>query len=362
MSRNADVVVHIDRITKRFGDITAVDNLDMKIMAGEFVTFLGPSGCGKSTTLRILGGFETADKGRVILDGRDVTSLPPNKRDVNMVFQDYALFPHMTVGQNMAFGLELKGMARGDINRRLSELMDFLELEALGDRTPDQLSGGQRQRVALARALALNPRLLLLDEPLGALDAKLRAQVQIELKDIQRRTGKTFFFVTHDQDEALTMSDRIVVMNAGRVEQSGTPEELYLHPQSRFVAEFIGDTNLLGGRVSAVHSDHVVIDWQGKALRGTAHDHRPAEGQNVTAALRPERVRCHAASPEQEGAIEGRIRSRVFKGSNTVLTIQVGDADDALIRAKVDNDVIGTFDPKRIWISHDSKSLSILRD
>ncbi|MEM9442643.1 MAG: ATP-binding cassette domain-containing protein, partial [Pseudomonadota bacterium] len=208
MTGTGDVVVHLDHITKRFGDVIAVDDLDMEIIAGEFVTFLGPSGCGKSTTLRIIGGFERPDAGRVLLAGEDVTSQPPNKRDVNMVFQDYALFPHMTVTGNMAFGLELKGQNRSEIDRRLAELLELLELEPLRDRMPDQLSGGQRQRVALARALAPDPQLLLLDEPLAALDAKLRAQVQLELKDIQRRTGKTFFFVTHDQDEAMTMSDR----------------------------------------------------------------------------------------------------------------------------------------------------------
>src|SRR5690606_5875934 len=187
------------------------------------------------------------------------------------VFQDYALFPHMTVAQNIAFGLELKGKTRGEIDRRMGELLDFLHLEGLTQRTPDQLSGGQRQRVALARALAPDPKLLLLDEPLGALDAKLRGQVQVELKDIQKRTGKTFFFVTHDQEEALTMSDRIVVMNAGRVEQDGTPEDLYFRPRSRFVAEFIGETNLIGGTVRGLEKGSVLIDWNGVGIRGKAH-------------------------------------------------------------------------------------------
>ena len=204
-------LVHIDGISKRFGDAVALENLSLDIAEGEFVTVLGPSGCGKSTTLRILGGFERPDTGRVILDGEDVTNQPPERRHVNMVFQDYALFPHMTVQQNISFALELKGMDKSAIKRRLDEIMSFLELDGFGDRYPGQLSGGQRQRVALARALAPDPALLLLDEPLGALDAKLRGQVQRELKSIQRQTHKTFFFVTHDQEEALTMSDRIVV-------------------------------------------------------------------------------------------------------------------------------------------------------
>ncbi len=362
MTANTDVVVHLDRITKRFGEVVAVDDLDMKIMAGEFVTFLGPSGCGKSTTLRIVGGFENVDAGRVILGGEDVTRTPPNKRDVNMVFQDYALFPHMTVAENMAFGLELKGMSKTDIDRRLDELLSLLELEALPGRNPDQLSGGQRQRVALARALAPDPRLLLLDEPLAALDAKLRAQVQIELKDIQKRTGKTFFFVTHDQDEALTMSDRIVVMNQGRVEQSGTPEELYLHPQSRFVAEFIGETNLFTGSVQSISGDHVTIDWHGVALSGPARDQVPTTGQTITAALRPEQIKCHREKPDQGAALQGRIVNRVFKGSRTVLDIRVGDADEAVVRASIEGDTLEHLDPSSFWISWGPDKLSILRE
>ncbi|MBT8416835.1 MAG: ABC transporter ATP-binding protein, partial [Silicimonas sp.] len=210
MTDSSHPLVRIDGITKTFGKAVALENLSLDIAAGEFVTFLGPSGCGKSTTLRVLGGFERPDTGRVLLNGEDVTRLPPEKRNVNMVFQDYALFPHMTVRQNIGFGLELKGLDRASIKKRRDEIMEFLELMPFGDRYPAQLSGGQRQRVALARALAPDPALLLLDEPLGALDAKLRGQVQEELKSIQRRTGKTFFFVTHDQEEALTMSDRIV--------------------------------------------------------------------------------------------------------------------------------------------------------
>ena len=254
-----DRIVRFEGISKRFGNAVALEWMDLEIAPGEFVTLLGPSGCGKTTTLRILGGFEFPDTGRVILEGKDVTRLPPNRRNVNMVFQDYALFPHMTVLQNMAFGLELKGMGRRAIERRLDELMTFLELNEFGARYPGQLSGGQRQRGALARALAPDPALLLLDEPLGALDAKLRGQVQQELKSIQRRTDKTFLFVTHDQDEALTMSDRIVVLNEGLVEQDGTPRELYFQPRSRFVAEFIGETNLLAGKVHKVKGSTVVL-------------------------------------------------------------------------------------------------------
>jgi len=353
-----DVVVHLDHITKRFGDVIAVDDLDMEIIAGEFVTFLGPSGCGKSTTLRIIGGFERPDAGRVVLAGEDVTLQPPNKRDVNMVFQDYALFPHMTVTGNMAFGLELKGQSRSEIGRRLAELLELLELEPLRDRMPDQLSGGQRQRVALARALAPDPQLLLLDEPLAALDAKLRAQVQLELKDIQRRTGKTFFFVTHDQDEAMTMSDRIVVMNEGRVEQSGTPEDLYHHPASRFVAEFIGETNIVSGKVINVDKTFVEIDWEGVKLHAVS-DRPPAVGQSVAMALRPERITVSAEDTSGFDALQGRITNSVFKGRCTELDIAVGEK--AMLRAVVTDGVLDDIHAEQVQISWAPESLTLLK-
>jgi spermidine/putrescine transport system ATP-binding protein len=361
MSNDAQTIVHIDNMTKRFGNVAAVDRLDLKIRAGEFVTFLGPSGCGKTTTLRVLGGFEMPTEGRVILDGADVTRLPPNRRNVNMVFQDYALFPHMTVGQNIAFGLELKGKTRADIDDRTGELLDFLQLGGFRDRTPDQLSGGQRQRVALARALAPDPKLLLLDEPLGALDAKLRGQVQVELKDIQKRTGKTFVFVTHDQEEALTMSDRIIVMNRGKVEQDGTPEDLYFRPQSRFVAEFIGDTNLIGGTVRGMENGAVLIDWNGIDIRGAAHGHWPAEGSEVAASLRLENVLCHPQKPADKNAIEGRIVNRLFKGSRTSVDIRVGGGEGALLKAYLDPEDAGRVRDDRLWVSWDARHLSVLQ-
>ena len=365
MSPNIDpsrAIVHLDGITKRFGAVTAVDNLDMRIGAGEFITFLGPSGCGKSTTLRILGGFETPSEGRVVIDGEDVTPLPPNRRDVNMVFQDYALFPHMSVARNIAFGLELKGRTRAEIARQSDDLMDFLQLSALRDRMPDQLSGGQRQRVALARALAPDPKLLLLDEPLGALDAKLRGQVQVELKQIQKRTGKTFFFVTHDQEEALTMSDRIVVMNAGRVEQDGTPEDLYFRPRSRFVAEFIGETNLIEGRVKGAENGSVVIDWNGLELKGATPGAVPAAGSPITASLRLESLACHPAAPADADALPGRVVSKLFKGSRTTLDIRVGDHEGAVLRAYMDAGAAERIAEDRVWVTWDVSRLAVLQD
>ena len=355
-------LVHIDGISKRFGDAIALEHLSLDIAQGEFVTFLGPSGCGKSTTLRILGGFEKPDTGRVILDGEDVTNQPPEKRHVNMVFQDYALFPHMTVRQNIAFALELKGMDKAAIKRRLNEIMSFLELGTYSDRFPGQLSGGQRQRVALARALAPDPALLLLDEPLGALDAKLRGQVQRELKSIQRQTHKTFFFVTHDQEEALTMSDRIVVMNHGRVEQDGTPEELYFHPASRFVAEFIGETNLLSGKMRGIDDGTVVMDWFGQTLRGHAPSGFPTEGAEITASIRLEKLGFHLSQPDLANAVQGRVVNKTFLGSRMAVDMIVEQTDGAKLRAFVDADIGQSIGEDLIWAAWDSSSMAVLRD
>jgi len=362
VTNSSETVVHLDQITKRFGATVAVKGLDLRINNGEFVTLLGPSGCGKSTTLRILGGFEQPNEGRVILSGEDVTALPPNKRNVNMVFQDYALFPHMTVSQNIAFGLELKGMTRRQITSKLGELLTFLQIEALGDRRPDQLSGGQRQRVALARALAPNPDLLLLDEPLGALDAKLRTQVQAELKDIQQRTGKTFVFVTHDQDEALTMSDRIIVMNDGLVEQDGTPEELYLSPKNQFVARFIGETNFIDGEVKGADNGEIVINWNGIDLRGTGSDILPKKGQRVTASVRLEKIGFFKERPDHGNVVSGKLISKVFKGSRTLVDVRISDADDAVLKAYVDPVVAAKFNAEPIWIAWDAASMTVLND
>ena len=361
MSGTGEAVVRVEHVTKRFGDTVAIDDLHLSIAAGEFVTFLGPSGCGKSSTLRVLGGFERADSGRILLDGRDVTDVPPNRRDVNMVFQDYALFPHMTVAGNIAFGLELKGDDRGAIRRRTDELLAFLELEDFRDRKPDELSGGQRQRVALARALARDPKLLLLDEPLGALDARLRAQVQLELKDIHRRSGKTFVFVTHDQEEALTMSDRIVVMRDGRIEQDGTPEALYLRPANRFVASFIGETNFIEGTLRGRDGDIAAIDWNGTVVHGTARGETPAVGASVSAAVRPESVRVHASEPPDGTSVPGRIVGRLFKGSRTAIDIETGagGSGDRML-AYLEPELAARIREERVWIDWEPDRLAVL--
>ncbi len=355
-------LVRIEGVSKHFGDTVALDDLTLEIARGEFVTFLGPSGCGKSTTLRILGGFERPTKGRIILDGEDVTLLPPEKRHVNMVFQDYALFPHMTVRQNISFGLELKGMDKRAIVARQDEIMAFLELESYGDRFPGQLSGGQRQRVALARALAPDPALLLLDEPLGALDAKLRGQVQLELKSIQQRTHKTFFFVTHDQEEALTMSDRIVVMNNGRVEQDGTPEELYFHPASRFVAEFVGETNLLSGKMRAKEGDKIAMDWFGRVLTGLAPGIAPPGGDMITASVRLEKLDLSAERPGTDNAVQGKIVGKTFLGSRMAVDLAIEQTEGAILRAFVDAETGGSLGSDPVWAGWNSKDMAVLRD
>ena len=323
-------ILRVEGVTKSFAGTPALERLDFSVREGTFVTLLGPSGCGKSTTLRILGGFEAPDAGRVMLGGEDVTLRPPEKRDVNMVFQDYALFPHMTSAENVGFGLELKGWGRRAIRRRVAELFALLRIEGLEGRAPDKLSGGQRQRVALARALAPDPKLLLLDEPLAALDAKLRAEVQIELKSIQERTGKTFVFVTHDQEEALTMSDRVLVMNHGRVEQDGTPEALYHRPASRFVAEFIGETNLMEVSVRDLEADRALIEWGGVALRAKRGAGAPDAGARALAVLRPECLRLGAGPMGLDNEMPGRVLDRVFRGPRVRLRVQPETGVDPL--------------------------------
>jgi spermidine/putrescine transport system ATP-binding protein len=257
----AEVAIALTCVSKRFGGVAAVDDVSLEIGEGEFFSLLGPSGCGKTTTLRMIAGFETPDAGRVLLQGSDVTTTPANRRPVNMVFQQYALFPHMTIYDNVAFGLKMRGVPRGEHRPRVTELLRIVSLEGYERRRPRQLSGGQQQRVALARALVNRPAALLLDEPLGALDVKLRKQMQLELKRIQHELGTTFVYVTHDQDEALAMSDRIAVMNGGRVEQLGTPRQVYEQPSTEFVADFIGSLNVLdvdGARLT-IRPEHVHV-------------------------------------------------------------------------------------------------------
>jgi spermidine/putrescine transport system ATP-binding protein len=305
----APAEIRLIDLQKRFGDVRAVDGVSIDVRAGEFFSLLGPSGCGKTTTLRMIGGFELPTGGRILLRDRDITYDAPDKRPVNMVFQQYALFPHLDVGDNIAFGLKRRGVERGEIGRRVGEALELVRLGGYQRRKPSQLSGGQQQRVALARALVNRPTVLLLDEPLGALDLKLRRQLQLELKRIQAEVGITFVYVTHDQEEALTMSDRIAIMHAGRVEQLGTPEELYERPATRFVADFIGTTNLLTGTVErdgAVRLDGG--DLTRVATTGLA------DGTAIEICLRPEAISL--VDPATPGAIAGTIDQAAYLGTN----------------------------------------------
>ena len=301
-------------------DVRAVEHVDLRIAEGEFFSLLGPSGCGKTTTLRMVAGFEEPSAGRILLHGRDMVGVPPFRRDVNMVFQQYALFPHMDVFENVAFGLRRKKVDKDEIKRRVAEALSLVELQGRETRKPRQLSGGQQQRVALARALVNRPRALLLDEPLGALDLKLRQAMQLELKRIQREVGITFVYVTHDQEEALTMSDRLVVMNAGRIEQLGNPRELYEHPATRFVANFIGTSNILTGRLER-RGDTWALAGLGpdeRVLVGDAGQTQP--GQEVELAVRPEKVVLRAEQdppPPGQCALRGRVTEIVYLGTST---------------------------------------------
>ena len=360
---STDPLVRLDGISKRFGDATALHELNLDIARGEFVTFLGPSGCGKSTTLRILGGFEKPSGGRVILDGEDVTDQPPEQRHVNMVFQDYALFPHMTVRRERRLRpWSSRGSAARPSRRVRRRSWRFWSSRPMATAIPASSPAASGNGSRSPGRWCSIPALLLLDEPLGALDAKLRGQVQRELKTIQRRTNKTFFFVTHDQDEALTMSDRIVVLNKGRIEQDGTPEELYFHPASRFVAEFIGETNLLSGRMRGVDGPDVVLDWHGRTLRGRAPGAPPSPGAPVTASVRLEQIRFHDTRPETGNAVEGRITGKTFLGSRVALDLAVPDAPDVSLRAYLDPASGQALRSDALWIGWDTESMSILSD
>ncbi len=292
-AQQSTAAVGVVEVTKRFGEFTAVDNISLDIRDGEFFSLLGPSGCGKTTTLRMIAGFEQPSQGEIYIHGQPVAGIPPYRRPVNTVFQNYALFPHMTVYQNVAFGLEMKKTPKQEIERRVGEVLALVQLPHLRDRRPKQLSGGQQQRVALARALVNKPEVLLLDEPLGALDLKLRKAMQLELKQIQSEVGITFIYVTHDQEEALTMSDRIAVMDAGLVQQVGAPRQIYEHPQNRFVADFIGETNFVTGKVGEMSGEFTTVDLGNLPVLGTADGRALALGQVVTLAIRPEKINLY---------------------------------------------------------------------
>ncbi len=334
--------IELRDVVKRFGEIHAVDHVSLQIRDGEFFSMLGPSGCGKTTTLRMIAGFEYPTSGSISIHGREMATIPPHQRPVNTVFQSYALFPHMTVEQNVAFGLEMKRLARAEIGPRVKEALEMVRLGGFAERRPRQMSGGQQQRVALARALVNHPEVLLLDEPLGALDQKLRKEMQLELKSLQHRVGITFIFVTHDQEEALTMSDRIAVMTQGRVDQIGSPTEIYHRPATAFVAGFIGTANLLPVTVRSQNGDQVTVDSRtGNQFQVPAGGHEHADGSEATLMVRPERLvpagaPLHGDTPA--GRLECTVTSMVFQGpvvrcqvrtvTGTDLVAHLGPEDD----------------------------------
>jgi putative spermidine/putrescine transport system ATP-binding protein len=312
----------LEKITKTFGNQTTIHGVDLAVERGEFVSFLGPSGCGKTTTLRMIAGFETPSSGTIRIDGKDVTDLRPNQRNIGMVFQAYALFPNMTVADNIAFGLKVAKKSSAEIAARVKEMLALIKLPDVGNRYPYQLSGGQQQRVALARALAVQPKILLLDEPLSALDAKIRIALRDEIRAVQRALGITTIYVTHDQEEALSMSDRICVMNDGRIEQLGTPFEIYNNPKTRFVATFVGTLNVLNGTMVDTATGRIAIDGQEVVAKRGAHG--VSTGDSLAVALRPEALSIGETEPGRNG-LKGVIEEVHFLGPVVRIRVRFGD-------------------------------------
>lgn len=362
----AQPFLRIEGVTKTFGKLYACDDISLDVYRGEFFALLGGSGSGKSTLLRVLAGFETPDRGRVLIDGVDVTRMPPYQRPVNMMFQSYALFPHMSVAQNIAFGLRQDRLGAGEIRDRVQAMLELVRMPQLGSRKPDQLSGGQRQRVALARALAKQPKLLLLDEPLGALDKKLREHTQFELVNIQERVGTTFVMVTHDQEEAMTMSSRIAVMDAGRIVQVSTPAALYEYPSTRFVAEFIGGINIFDGRVlghdPATGNARIQCEGLDADLLARHTDPVP-EGTAVSVAVRPEKIDVHEQRPEGiDNVVAGKVRDIAYLGDVSIYHVQTEAG--ATVRVQ-ETHIARSSEPHydwddTLWLSWDAASAIVL--
>jgi len=321
-----DTILELKHISKSFGKTEVLKDIDIKIGKGEFITLLGPSGCGKTTILRIIAGLEEPDAGRVFLNGVDVTETEPNKRDVNTVFQNYALFPHMNVEDNIAYGLRIRKMDKKPIRERVEEALELVQLSGYNKRLPNELSGGQKQRVAIARAIVNNPKVLLLDEPLGALDLQLRRQMQTELKRLQKRLGITFIYITHDQEEAINMSDRIAVMRNGLFEQIGSPSEVYDLPKTSYVAEFVGNANLIHGRVSKLEDGVAYIEAAGGLLMAAVRDKQPEPGMEVTLAVRSENVRINSSSIET--GLKCRLKDISFAGGMQKIILQLEDGTE----------------------------------
>jgi spermidine/putrescine transport system ATP-binding protein len=359
--------VALDRLSKAFGSVVAVDDVSIQVGAGEFYSLLGPSGCGKTTTLRLIAGFERPDRGRISIGGRDVTAVPPHRRNVNTVFQNYALFPHLTVEENVAYGLKQKKVPKHELQDRLTRALATVRLTELRTRKPRELSGGQQQRVALARALVNEPTVLLLDEPLAALDQKLRKAMQQELKKLQERVGISFLYVTHDQEEALTLSDRLAVMSDGRILQEGTPDQIYERPTSRFVADFIGQSNFFSGTVKGTDEENVVVDASGLILRCSPTPWSRS-GTSVLVSIRPEKIR--PASPDTMTAngpvnvVTGRLTRRTYLGDLVRYQVELPGGVDVMVQRQNERG-----DPASAWavgtdvdIAWDAESAALLPD
>ena len=363
----AQAYVRIAGVTKRFGDFVAVDNVSLDIRRGEIFCLLGGSGSGKTTLLRMLAGFETPTSGTIQIDGADMSTTPPYERPVNMMFQSYALFPHMTVEKNVAFGLEQESIGGADIKRQVAEILDIVKMGGFGARKPHQLSGGQRQRVALARALVKRPKLLLLDEPLAALDKKLREHTQFELISIQQRLGVTFIVVTHDQEEAMTLGTRLGVMNQGRIVQVGSPSDIYESPANRFVADFIGSVNMFEGQVSRGGADGVHIECA--ELRGTVRADRTvacANGATVWTAIRPEKITISRQQPAaaNENLVRGTVREIAYMGDMSIYLVQIESGK--MMRVTLPNTMRGGERPiareESVWLSWHGSSPVVLTE
>ncbi|CAN7187585.1 ABC transporter ATP-binding protein [Rhizobium leguminosarum] len=363
---SAKPFISIKNVTKRFGDFTAVDNLSLDIYHREFFALLGASGCGKSTLLRMLAGFEQPTSGEIVLDGTDMAGTPPYRRPVNMMFQSYALFPHMTVEKNIAFGLRQDGMAKDEMTDRVLQMLKLVKLEQFASRKPNQLSGGQRQRVALARSLAKRPKVLLLDEPLGALDKKLREETQFELMDLQQNLGLTFVVVTHDQEEAMTMADRIAVMSHGKVVQVATPAEIYEAPNCRFVADFIGDVNIFDGKVASSGNGTVEISVDSGFSVRVAASETPSAGSAVGFAIRPEKMRVGRTPPANASvnAARGELWDIAYLGDMTVFHVKLQSGK--VVKASSLNAQRSVDDPftydQDVWVSFDENAGVLLKD
>ncbi len=356
---NENALLRLENLEKSFDGNPVLKGICLDVTPGEFVTLLGPSGCGKTTTLRIIAGLLEPDAGRVFLDGKDITRLEPEKRDVNTVFQNYALFPHMNVEKNISYGLRIKGAKKPEWQKKVSEMLSLVQLEGYEKRMPSQLSGGQRQRVAIARAVVLNPRLLLLDEPLGALDLKLRRQMQQELKDIQRRLGIAFIYITHDQEEALNMSDRIAIMRDGHFEQIGTPEEIYERPKTRFAADFIGQTNLLEATVAEKDGRGLILNYAGMFIPARNADFDVQIGDSVALSLRTERI-GFSKKPVGECNLPGTLRSRHYAGGSMRAVIVLDDGREITVLCQSGERAEGEIG-ERVFLSWNRDEAPVVR-